>query len=169
MKNTALLFRGKQIRLYKEKRRLPNKVTVDLEFIHHPGAVLILPLLDDNRIVFIRQYRATIDSYIWELPAGNLKTGEHAKACAYRELIEETGYKAGLLEKIGFIYPAPGYTDEQIMLYRAKKLTYVGAQRERDEVMRVELFSRKQVRQLVRSGKLVDAKTICALTLSRSL
>jgi ADP-ribose pyrophosphatase len=157
------IYKGKVITLSLEKRRLPNGVVIDLELIRHPGAVLLVPFLNNGRILLIRQYRATISSYIWEFPAGTIGIGESAIECAKRELIEETGYKAGSVRKLGFVYPAPGYTTEKIFMFRADRLRKVPHHLEGDEVITPQDFTVTQVRRLVRDKKIVDAKSICAL------
>jgi ADP-ribose pyrophosphatase len=163
------VFSGKLLRVVRCPVRLPNGYKITLELIKHPGAVLIVPILNDGSIVFIRQYRPAIASYIWELPAGTLKAGEKPAVCAQRELIEETGYRAGSLKKLGFIYPAPGYTTEKILIFSATKLLKVPAQQEADEVITVVPKTPAQVRNLLKIGKIVDAKTICALALLKGV
>ncbi len=163
------VFNGRLIRLYLEKQRFPHGVVVDLEVIRHPGAVLVVPFLDKERIILIKQYRPVINSYIWELPAGTLDQGEQPLHCARRELIEETGYRAKSWKRIGNIFPAPGYTTEKILIFTARRLEQVESEKEPDELIVTRIFKRRQVRQLLRSGKIVDAKTICALQLAHIL
>ncbi|MCX6355864.1 MAG: NUDIX hydrolase [Candidatus Aureabacteria bacterium] len=160
------IFRGKLIDVSLRRQKLPSGFVVDLEVVEHPGAVLIVPFLSEDRIILIRQYRPVIRSYIWELPAGTLNKGEKPLACAKRELIEEIGYTAELWENLGFIYPAPGYTTEKIHLYAAKRLHKVRAQREEDEIIRPRVFTRREIANLLETRKIVDAKSICALALS---
>jgi ADP-ribose pyrophosphatase len=157
------IYVGKVLKLSIEKRRLPNGVTIDLELIRHPGAVVIVPMVTAQKIILIRQYRAAIDSYIWELPAGTIDAHESALICARRELIEEIGYKADLFEGLGFIYPAPGYTTEKIFIFRAEGLVKVQRDHQKDEVISPRVFTREQVAGLLRNKKILDAKTICAL------
>jgi len=160
------IYGGKIIRLYLTKRRLPNGYLAKLEVIKHPGAVLTVPFLTKEKIVLIRQYRPVINSYIWELPAGVLKKGEDPLKCAKRETVEEIGYGYGRWKRLGFIHTAPGYTNEKIIIYEAKGLEKVGAKKEADEVITPRILSRKKIGRLFRSGKIMDAKTICALKLS---
>lgn len=160
------VFKGKLLNLYLERRRLPNGFIALLEVIKHPGAVLIVPFLSRDKIILIRQYRPIINSYIWELPAGTLHLGENHNECAKRELAEEIGYKANRLKRIGYIYPACGYTTEKIIIYEARKLDKIDVRGEEDEIIFSKSLSRNAIRKLLRSGKIVDAKTICALTLT---
>ena len=160
------VFNGRLIKLDLEKQRYPNGVVVDLEVVKHPGAVLMVPFLSKERIVLISQYRPVISSMIWELPAGTLNKKEKELSCAKRELIEEIGYKASYLKKLGYIYPAPGYTTEKIAIYEARKLRKVKSEPEEDELIKIRIFSKKEVIKLLKKGKITDAKTICALKLA---
>lgn len=159
------VFNGELLKVYRQKRRLPNGFVKTSEIIQHPGAVLVLPVFQDGKIVFLRQYRSAIDMYLYELCAGTLKPQEDPLVCARRELIEETGYQARVMRKIGEIYPAPGYTTEKIHLYIARGLLKHGASVEDDEIIETRIFSRMQIRRLLKSHKIVDAKTISALVL----
>ena len=160
------LFKGKLLNLYVEKKRFPNGYIANLEIVEHPGAVLMVPFLTKDKIVLIRQYRPVIDSNIWELPAGTLSENEAPLSCAKRELIEEIGYRAKEWKKIGYIYPAPGYTTEKIIIYKACRLKEYGADLQDDEVITSRIFSRKSIKKLFKTGRIIDAKTICALALS---
>lgn len=164
---TKEVFNGRLLKVYLAKRKLPNGHVVELELIRHLGAVLIVPFLGKDEIVLIKQYRAVIDSYLWELPAGTLHHNERPPLCARRELIEEIGYKSGSLRRIGYIYPAPGYTTEKIIIYAARRLEKVEAKNEPDEVITAKPFSVNGIKRLFNAGKIVDAKTICALKLAR--
>lgn len=159
------IYKGRVLDLALEKRRLPNGVTIDLEIIRHPGAVLIVPFLSPDKIVLIRQYRPTIRAYIWEFPAGTIDPPESPRACAHRELVEEVGYKAGSLKYLGFIHPAPGYTTEKIFIYAAETLVKTRRDHQADEVISVRTFTRAQVSGLLRKKKIIDAKTMCALAM----
>lgn len=131
--------------------------------IRHPGAVLIVPFLSPSRIVFIRQYRPVVGSYLWELPAGTLRKGERPLACAKRELEEEIGCTAREWARLGWLVPAPGYTTEKIHLFAARGLAATRCRREEDEVIRTRVFSVREAVSLLRSGRIVDAKTIAGL------
>ena len=163
---TRKIFNGSLLKLSLERQRFPNNYIADLEVVRHPGAVLVVPVLDSDKAILIRQYRPVIDAYIWELPAGTLKKNEPPLECAKRELIEEIGYSASLWKKIGFIYPAPGYTTEKINIYVARKLKKVKQAPEIDEIIKARIFLKKDIAKLLKSGKIIDAKTICALKLS---
>lgn len=167
MTRTKKMFDGRLLKLYVERRKLPNGNTVQLEVIRHPGAVLVAPFLNKDKIILIRQYRPVINSYIWELPAGTFHKGESPLECAERELIEEIGYKALKWKKAGYIYPAPGYTTEKILIFEARRLVKVAPKKEADEVITARPLTRKDIARLVNGGKITDAKTICALKLAK--
>ncbi len=159
-------FNGRLIKVYEHKCVLPNGYPVKLEIVKHPGAVLIVPFLSKNEVILLRQYRPVVDLYLYELPAGTLGKGERHMSCAYRELGEETGYSAGRMKKIGQIYPAPGYTTEKIVIFKAEKLKKLGQHTtEADEVIKTHVFTRPKILRLFKSGKIIDAKTICALSI----
>ena len=166
MKKEKLIFQGKLIKVFLRNEVLPNGHKVRLEVINHIGAALIVPFLTKDKVVMIRQYRPVIKSYIYEFPAGTLSPNEAIVSCAKRELIEESGYKGSKFTRLGYIYPAPGYTTERIDIYKAEKLTKVGVATEEDEVIETFVFTRAQVKKLLKSGKIVDAKTIAAISMS---
>jgi ADP-ribose pyrophosphatase len=153
---------AKFLNIKQRKIRLPNGNTIALELVDHPGAVLIVPFLTSGKVILLRQFRAVINSYIFELPAGTLEKGEQPLACARREIIEETGYSARKFTKLGTICPVPGYSTEKITLYKAEGLTLRGIACEPDEVIETLVVTRKTVRELFKAGKIIDAKTICA-------
>ena len=109
---------------------LPGGERVTLPLIRHPGAAAVVPFLDDGRVLLIRQYRFAADGVIWEVPAGKREPGEAPEVCAARELEEETGYRAGRLERTGEILTTPGFSDEVIHLFCAFDLTPGRLQRE---------------------------------------
>ena len=146
-----------------KRERLPNGYLGTFEMIKHPGASLIVPFLTDNKIIMLRQLRPVIGSYIYELPAGTLGKNEKPFACARREIIEETGYSAKRFTLLGKIYPVPGYSTEQIYIYRAEGLARVEHEAEEDEIIETHLFTKAGIRRLFKRGGINDAKTIAAL------
>ncbi|MDD4956620.1 MAG: NUDIX hydrolase [Candidatus Omnitrophica bacterium] len=156
------MYSGKILKVYRTKRRMPNGVTVELEEVGHPGAAIVLPYRN-GKIVFIRQYRGVIDKFIWELPAGKIDPGETPRVCAMREAAEETGYEVKDLRKIGYIYTTPGFTDEKIHVYKARCVSRVKVEKDRDELIRVVELPVSRVKDMFRNGKISDAKTIAAL------
>ena len=134
-----------------------------VELIEHPGAALMVPFLTKEKMIFLRQYRAVLEKYLYELPAGTLENKEKALTCAKRELIEETGYAAKKMTKLGRIYPVPGYSTEVIYIYKAEGLTAQSGLKDIDEIIQVRIFTRQEVQNLFHRKKIIDAKTICAL------
>ena len=157
-------FTGKDMTLVTSSQRLPNKRWINLEMITHPGAVCIAPFLSREQIILLWQYRPVFKTYLYELPAGTLDKKEAPLPCARRELLEETGYTAKRWERKGRIYPVPGYSDEEIIIYKAQGLTFRKSEPEADEVIEARPLALGQIRKLFLSGKIIDAKTICALT-----
>jgi ADP-ribose pyrophosphatase len=131
--------------------------------VKHPGASLVVPFLDRDTVIMLRQLRPVIGRYIYEFPAGTLDPGESPLSCAKREIVEETGYFARSLRRLGVIYPVPGYSTEEIYIYGAHGLCPVAREPEEDEVIEHRPMKRPEVRRLFRRGRIVDAKTIAAL------
>lgn len=161
------VFRGKLLKVYVQKKKLPNGYIATFELIKHPGASLIIPFLTKDKIVILRQLRPVINSYIYELPAGTLDKNESPLSCARREIVEETGYSAKKFTLLGKIYPVPGYSTEKITIFKAEGLKKKQRIVEKDEVIESKVFTKKMVKKLFKEGKIVDAKTICALTFCR--
>ena len=159
------VFKGKLLKVFVKKVRLPNGYTATFEMITHPGAALIVPILNKDKIIMLRQLRPVIKSYIYELPAGTLDKGESPKDCAKREIIEETGYSAGKLTYLGVIHPVPGYSTEKITIFRADGLRKCARLAEKDEIIETKVFTRSQIKRLFKKGRITDAKTISALAM----
>src|SRR5690349_330779 len=116
---THSIYQGRIIKLFSEDVKLPTGLEIKLDVIRHPGASAIVPI-DGSDVLLIRQYRHCAAGYLWEVPAGTLNAGESPEHCARRELIEEAGVDADELEHAGFIYTAPGFTDEKIHIFIAR-------------------------------------------------
>ena len=159
------IFKGRLINLFTHTHKLPNGRDAYFEEIEHPGAAIIVPVMR-GKVVFIRQYRAVIGEYIWELPAGTLNKGELPRSCARREVTEETGYKVKGLKRLGRIYTTPGFCNEAIHVYKAECSSRTSTNMDFDEIIEVKLFTKKEVRDLFKKGRIVDAKTISALALA---
>lgn len=133
--------------------------------VRHPGAVAILPILDDGAIVLIRNRRVAVGETLLEIPAGTLTPGEDPDAAAHRELAEETGYRAGQLERLATFYMSPGVIDEIMHVFVARRLVAGSQQLEDDEEISTEIFSRAEAMQMATTGQIRDAKTLTALLL----
>ena len=150
--------------------RGPDGSVFDRDVVHHPGAVAVVPLLDDGRVILVRQFRTPLNRETLELPAGvRDKDGEEPVECAARELREETGYRAEKIEELCVTHTAPGFSDEEITLFVARGLT--PGDNEADGVeeqhMSTAAFGFDQIDEMIRSGELTDAKTILATCLLR--
>ncbi|MEM1943865.1 MAG: NUDIX hydrolase [Candidatus Caldarchaeum sp.] len=138
------------------------------ELVVHPGAVAIVPVLDDGRIVLIRQYRHAAREWLVEVPAGTIED-ESPEECARRELEEEVGYRADKLQKLAEFYLAPGYSTELLHVFTAWKLTRTSARTAEDEQISVFETGLGEVVEMVLSGKIRDAKTIASLLLFKQV
>ena len=165
MQHIKTVFEGKLLKVMVRKERLPHGYVATYEMIRHPGASLVVPFLDKNTVIILRQLRPVIGRYIYEFPAGTLDKNEAPLSCARREIVEETGYSARHFTPLGAIYPVPGYSTEKIFIYKAEGLKQVTRAPEEDEVIEHMAVTRSQVRKLFKKGRIIDAKTICALAL----
>lgn len=162
--NSKKIFSGRILKINLLKVKLPDGKTSAREIVYHPGAAAIVPVLPDNRVIFVRQYRKPVEKILLEIPAGTLAPKEKPVECAKRELIEETGYKAGKIKKILEFYTAPGYTSEKIHIFLAEKLSHVGSDNEPDEFIKTAILTGKQIKDLYRKGRIKDSKTLIALS-----
>lgn len=162
------IYTGRVLNLDSDTVGFPDGSTGQLEMIRHPGASAVLPFLDDPadqdpRVVLIRQFRHATDDFIYEIPAGRLDPGELPEACAARELAEETGYRAARLQHLTTVFTTPGFTDERIHLFLATGLEAGSHQRETDEFLELHRFRWTEVMELVRTGGIIDGKTLTAI------
>ena len=140
------------------------------DIVRHPGAVSVVPLHEDGRVVMVRQYRAAVDDLVLEIPAGvRDKPDEAPELTARRELIEEVGLEAGRLDLLAHFYNTPGFSDEEQWVYLARDLTPcdVDLQGIEEQHMTIEKVGMDEIPGLIASGAIVDAKTIIGLTLAR--
>ena len=163
------VYDGRVINVRVDTVRMPNGLEVAREIVEHRGAVALVAIDDAGRVLLVRQYRHAAGRVLTELPAGTLDPGEAIEVCAGRELIEETGYTAGHFERIGGIFPSPGFCSEYIHLFLATGLTRGDARPEADEHIEVEAVPWDQAMQRVRSGEIQDAKSVSALLLADAL
>ncbi len=146
-----------------EEVELPSGKRVTLELLRHPGAAAVVPFMDDDRILLLRQYRYAAGGTIWEIPAGKIDPGEDAETCAARELEEETGYRAGRIERTGVILTSPGFTDERIHLFCAYDLERGRLCHESAEQIEIHELSFSEALDMIERGEIIDAKSIVAL------
>lgn len=143
--------------------QLPSGAQRQKMAIQHPGAVAIVPFIDDEHIVLIRQYRLALDDTLLEIPAGTLEPGEDPRTCALRELQEEAGYAAGEMTPLGSIIIAPGMSDEVIHLFVARDLTPSQLPQDEDELIEPVVLPFADVLKMTNSGEIRDAKTLLGL------
>jgi ADP-ribose pyrophosphatase len=160
------LYSGKIFDVVLEEVTLPNGVFKHREIVRHPGAAAMVPLLEDGRVVLIKQYRHAVGDFVWEIPAGTLEPGEDPLGCAQRELVEEIGYEADAFDRLTEIWPAPGYTDEHIRIFLATGLTEAKQELEDDEVLETRPTPLNKCLEMIKSGEIQDAKTIVGLLLT---
>ena len=164
------VFEGRIFTVTVESITLPSGDPLEAEMIRHPGSVVLIPVTDSGGIVLVCQYRHAIGRPVWELPAGSLKQGEDPRAAAERECHEEIGLIPSSLERLGAFFPTPGYCDEEMHVYRATGLRAPtnedpAARQDEDEDIEARAFSVDALRQMVRSGEIVDLKTVAGLML----
>jgi len=159
-------YHGRIIRVAEETVTLPNRQVVRLDVVRHPGASAVVPIKEDRSVVLIRQFRYAAGGYLYEVPAGTLAPGESPEACAMREVEEETGYRAGRLERLGSIVTAPGFCDEQIHLYLATELQRSRQSLDQDEILTVVDMSLEEAMTGIYDNTIRDAKSIATLVLA---
>ena len=157
------VFRGKLLQVRRDRVRLPDGVSTEREYIEHPGAVMIIPLLATGELVMERQYRYPLRRDVLELPAGKIDAGEPPLECGKRELLEETGYVASIWRYLATTHPVVGYSDERIEIYLAQGLTQQGSNPDHDEHLEVFRLPLATALDWVREGRITDAKTVIGL------
>ncbi len=158
------IYEGRLFDVALERFRIHGK-TITREIVKHPGAAAILPILPDGKILLVKQYRHAVGEVLVEIPAGTLEPGEEPEECAYRELEEETGYRAGSMRKIASLALAPGYSSEVIHIYLAENLAESDAHPEEDESITLLRAGLDEVVEMIRRGEIRDAKTVAAILL----
>lgn len=159
------VFKGSLLDVRRDVVRLPDGGTATREYIVHNGAVMMIPVLDDGRLVAERQYRYANRQVFLEFPAGKLDPGEDALTTARRELIEEAGYTAATWTYLGVIYPIISYSTETIAMYLAEGLTHVGSQLDAGEFLEIVTLSVDEMLAALDRGEITDGKTMAALLL----
>ena len=154
---------GGFLTVLRDRVRLPDGATATREYIRHPGAVAVVPILDDGRLVLVRQYRHPVGRVLLEWPAGKLDGGEPVLACAVRELREETGYRAREWARAGVFHNACAYSDEGIEIWFARGLVEGAASLDAGEFVEVRVLDADALQALVLSGEVTDMKTVLGL------
>ena len=167
----TLIHNGAIVDIYQDRMVLPDGSEENFDFIKHKGAAAVIPVLDDGRIIMVKQYRNAIDAYTLEIPAGGLDgADEPTKVAAHRELEEETGYYAKMedVEFLLSLYTTVAFCNEKIDIYVARNLVKTEQHLDDDEFIDVGIYTIDELTELVLTGKIVDAKTIAALMTYRA-
>jgi 8-oxo-dGTP pyrophosphatase MutT (NUDIX family) len=158
-----VLFQGRVFALKREQVAEPNGLIATREIVVHPGSVVVLPVLGDGRIVLIRQYRHAAGQYLWELVAGHKEPDEDPIEGAQRELQEETGYTAKRIKKLLEVFPSPGLLGERMDIFLAEGLMKGRARPEDDEKITQRIFTLREAKDWIRSGKIRDSKSVAGI------
>lgn len=157
------IYDGRIIKVKVDEVLLPNGKTAKREIVNHQGAVAVMALTDDHKLLAVRQFRKPLERSIVEIPAGKLERGEEPLACAKRELLEETGYTAKEFTHVSSFYTSPGFADELLHVYVATGLIAGEAKPDEDEFVEVLHLSLAEAKQMHADGEIRDAKTVLAL------
>ena len=160
--NSELVYRGKIMDVFRDEIELPDGHKSIREVVLKPDAVAVVAL-KNNTILLVKQYRYAVGKPILEIPAGKLDEDEDPLTCAKRELEEETGYVAKSWRSLGFVYVSAGFTNEKIHLYLAQDLEFTEQKLDRGEFLESGEYPLEEVLDLINSGEINDAKTLCAL------
>lgn len=161
--SSKTVYRGTFLHVVEDQVRLPDGATARREYIRHPGAVMILPFLDRDTVLLVRQYRYPLGRHFEEIPAGKANPGEEPLKTAQRELREECGYQAREWRRMTTLHPCIGYSDEAIELFLARDLVHVGAELDAGEFLEVMPVGLAEALGWVRAGRITDVKTAIAL------
>lgn len=162
------VFQGSIITVKQERVVLVNGKEAGRDVVVHPGAVAVVAVTPENKIVLVRQYRHPVGEALLEIPAGKLDKGEDPEHCARRELEEETGYLAGRLKQLTAIYTTPGFCNEKITIFLATELAKTAQHLDDDEFLNREYCTFQEAQQMIADGRIHDAKSIVGLLMSAS-
>lgn len=157
------VFQGRLLHVLRDRVRLPDGRESTREFIRHPGAVVILPVFDTGDVLLERQHRYPLHRDFVEFPAGKIDPGETDRACAMRELAEETGFAAREWREVTTLYPCIGYSDERLAFWLARGLSEGAHGRDHDEFLEVFRLPLSEALAWVRDGRICEAKTVVGL------
>ncbi|MCT4606798.1 MAG: NUDIX hydrolase [Marinisporobacter sp.] len=163
------IFEGKMINLRVDTVSLPGEKEATREIVEHPGAVAVVPITEDNKIIMVKQFRKPVERILLEIPAGKIDKGEAPLVCAKRELKEETGYESKDIKFLFSFYTSAGFSNEVIHLYLAKDLVSGEACPDEDEYIELEYMKINELVKMIYDGKIKDSKTIMAILAVKDL
>lgn len=166
--DSEIVYPGRAFTIRRDTLRLPDGHQTRFDIVEHHGSVIIIPMDDRGNLIFVRQYRHAARLDLLELPAGTLDVKEAPEACARREIREETGFAAGLLEHLGGFFLAPGYSTEYMHVYLATRLRPDPLEADADEFLTIETIPLAQALEMAKNGAMPDAKSLAALLLAES-
>lgn len=161
--HSELVYQGRFLKIMRDQVQLPNGGIGHREYILHPGAAVVIPVLDTGEILLVEQYRHAVKQVFLELPAGKKDKDEDPLMTAHRELEEETGYKADKIEYLTMIHPVIGYADEVIYVYRATGLVPGPQKLDPGEFLELKKFTSDELKEKVKRGEITDVKTLIGL------
>lgn len=162
------VYKGRVFAVEVDLMTFPNGTKHEVAVVRHRPSVVLIPMIDDNRVVMIRQYRAAVGKVMWELPAGTTDPGESPDDAAVRECEEEIGLVPGKLERLGGFFPTPGFCDEELIFFRASDLREPAGTRrppDEDEDIESKVLTIAEARSMVARGDIIDLKTAYGLTM----
>lgn len=159
-----LQYKGRIIEVYKDYMEVSNGNVTQWDMVHHKGAAAVVPIMEDGRIIMVRQYRGPLDKEILEIPAGGLNhEGESGLACASRELEEETGYRSEDIKHLITIYTTVGFCDEKIEIFVANNLIESKQNLDENEFVSLEYYTVEELKEKIFKGEIEDSKTVSAI------
>jgi ADP-ribose pyrophosphatase len=165
----SIVFKGRVFSVEVSRKRFPNGQEHEITVVRHVPSVVIIPMTPDGRVVLIRQFRASVERELWEVPAGSVNPGETPEDAAIRECEEEIGLVPRQLERCCALFPAPGFCDEELIFFRVSDLVAPAPDSTRkpddDEDIHAQPFAITDAKLMVAKGEIVDLKTAYALTL----
>ena len=165
LNHSRTVYRGRVIDLTVDRITTASGTEAVREVVVHPGGAAVVPVFSNGDVLLVEQFRYPMQQSLLELPAGRIDPGESPEETAARELEEEVGFRAGRLEKLAAFYTTPGFCNELLHLFLARDLEPGGRAGDEDEELSVHRYSRRQLEKLIRSGRIVDAKTLIGLHL----
>jgi ADP-ribose diphosphatase len=166
LRESEIIFKGAVFDVERDRLREENGIEIVREVVRHPGGAGALPLFDDGRVALVKQYRHPARRELLEIPAGRIEDGETPEMCAAREMEQETGFRAGRIEKLAEFYTTPGFCEEKLHVYLATDLTPSSQALDHDELVEVVYLPFAEAARMVERGGIEDSKTIIALLLA---